>query len=163
MKRLGAILFLTGFLLVPARAQEAGSPEALRAAQELATMLTSDSLAQMSRTLTAQMWPHIEGQFGGKVDATTLGEMRTEFENSLASVSSEAMKDAPAIYARHFSAQELHDLLTFCRSPSGQKALKTMPTVMADVSQQMMPRMQTFQRELNARLEAVLHKHGYKN
>ena len=109
------------------------------------------------------MWPRIEGQFGGKVDGATLAEMRSEFERTLASFTAEMMKDAPAIYAKHFSAPELRDLLAFYKSPTGKKALQIMPTVMADVTTQMMPRMDAFQRDLNTRLEAVMQKHGYKN
>ena len=163
MKRLCGIILVFGCLLVPVRAQETGSPEALRAAQDLAAIITGDSLVQMSRTLTAQMWPQIEAHFAGKVDGATLAEVRGEFETTLASFTAEAMKDAPAIYAKYFNAQELRELLAFYHSPIGKKALQTMPTVMADVSTQMMPRMQNFQRNLNAKIEAVMQKHGYKN
>ncbi len=163
MKRLLGIVLLCGCLAAPVRAQDAGSPEALRAAQELAAIITGDTISQLSRTLTAQLWPRIEGQFGGKVDGATLAEMRSEFERTLASFTAEMMKDAPAIYAKHFSAPELRDLLAFYKSPTGKKALQIMPTVMADVTTQMMPRMDAFQRDLNTRLEAVMQKHGYKN
>ncbi len=163
MKRLLGIVLLCGCLAAPVRAQDAGSPEALRAAQELAAIITGDTIAQMSSALTAQLWPRIESQFGAKVDAATLAELRSEFERTLASSTAEMMKDAPAIYAKHFSAQELGDLLAFYKSPTGKKALQIMPTVMADVTTQMMPRMDTFQHDLNTRLEAVLQKHGYKN
>ena len=147
----------------PVRAQDAGSPEALRAAQELAAIITGDTIAQMSSALTAQLWPRIESQFGAKVDGATLAELRSEFEHTLAASTAEMMKDAPAIYARHFSAQELRDLLAFYKSPTGKKALHIMPTVMADVTAQMMPRMDAFQHDLNTRVEAVMQKHGYKN
>jgi len=163
MKRLLAFVLLCTCLAMPARAQQAGSPEALRAAQELATIITGDTITQLSKTLTAQIWPRIEGQFGSKVDAATLAELRTEFEATLAKFTAEMMKDAPAVYAKHFTAQELGDLLAFYRSPTGKKALQTMPTVMADVATHMMPRMDAFQRDLNARVEAVMQKHGYKN
>jgi len=163
MKRLLPIVLLCGCLAVPARAQDAGSPQALQAAQELAAIITGDTIAQMSSGLTAQLWPRIESQFGSKVDAATLADLRAEFERTLAASTAEMMKDAPAIYARHFSAPELHDLLAFYQSPTGKKALQVMPTVMADVTAQMMPRMETFERNLDAKLEAVLLKHGYKN
>ncbi|MGH6727289.1 MAG: DUF2059 domain-containing protein [Pseudolabrys sp.] len=163
MTRLLRIVLLCGCLAVPARAQDAGSPQALQAAQELASIITGDTIVQMSSALTAQLWPRIESQFGSKVDAATMADLRTEFERTLASSTAEMMKDAPAIYARHFSAQELHDLLTFYKSPTGKKALQVMPTVMADVTTQMMPRMEAFEQKLNTRLEAVMQKHGYKN
>jgi uncharacterized protein len=163
MKRLCGIFLVVGCLLAPVRAQDAGSPEVLRAAQELAAIITGDTISQMSSTLTAQLWPRIESQFSGKVDDATLADLRSEFERALALSTAEMMKDAPAIYARHFNAQELRDLLAFYKSPTGKKALQTMPTVMADVTTQMMPRMEVFQRDLSARIEAVMQKHGYKN
>jgi hypothetical protein len=38
-----------------------------------------------------------------------------------------------------------------------------MPKVMGEVMAQLGPRVQAFQQELNARLLAILEKHGYKN
>ena len=163
MTRLLGIVLLCGCLAVPVRAQDTGSPEALRAAQELAAIITGDTISQLSRTLTAQLWPRIEGQFGGKVDGATLAELRTEFERTLAAFTAEMMKDAPAIYAKHFSAQELRDMIAFYKSPTGVKALREMPKVMADVSTQMAPRVQAMQAGLSARMRAIMEKHGYKN
>jgi hypothetical protein len=163
MKRLAGIVLLCGCLAAPVRAQDAGLPEALHAAQELAAIITGDTISQLSGNVTAQFWPRIGGQFGGKVDGATLADMRTEFERTLVSFTAEMLKDAPAIYAKHFSAQELRDLLAFYKSPTGRKALQIMPTVTADVTKQMLPRMDTFQHDLNTRLEAVMQKHGYKN
>jgi uncharacterized protein len=163
MKRLLATVLLCGCLASPAWAQDAGSAEAMRAAQELAAIITGDTISQMSKSVTAQLWPRIEEQFAGKVDAATLAELRTEFENALSSFTTDMMKDAPAIYARHFNVQELRDLLAFYKSPIGKKALQTMPLVMADVTGLMMPRMDAFQRDLGARVQAVMQRHGYKN
>ena len=117
MKRLLAAILLAGALAAPVRAQDAGSPEALRAAQELAAIMTGDTIGQMSRALTAQIWPSIEGQFKSKVDAATLAELRTVFEETLASFTGEVMKDAPAVYARNFTAQELRDHDVFSDEP----------------------------------------------
>ena len=163
MKRLLATVLLCGCLAAPAWAQDAGSPEAMRAAQELAAIITGDSISQMSKSVTAQLWPRIEEQFAGKADAATLAELRSEFENALSSFTTDMMKDAPAIYAKHFNVQELRDLLAFYKSPIGKKALQTMPLVIADVTGLMMPRMEGFQRDLAARIQAVMQRHGYKN
>ena len=168
MKHLLAMCLLAANLLaaslaaVPARAQDTPSPEALRAAQDLAAIMNRDTVAQMTGALTNQMWPHVESQFAGKVDAATLAELRTEFETTLMSFTAEMVKDSPAIYARYFKVQELSELIAFYKSPTGAKSLQIMPRVMADVASQMGPRVQNFQRDLNARVEAVMQKHGYK-
>jgi len=67
----------------------------------------------------------------------------------------------PAVYARHFSAQELHDMIAFYKSPTGARSLKEMPAVLVDVSQEIAPRMQSMQTDLNARIDAIMRTHGY--
>ena len=73
----------------------------------------------------------------------------------------EVMRDTPNVYARHFTAQELRDMLAFYKSTVGQKALKTMPIVMAEVGERFKPRVQAVQADLNAKMETTLRKHGY--
>ena len=163
MKRLLGIVLLCGCLTVPAPAQDAGSAEALRAAQELAALVSGDTIAQMSAAMTAQIWPSIANSLAAKVDTATMTELRGEFEHSVAAFAGETMKYSPAVYARNFSAQELREIVAFYRTPTGAKALHVMPKVMGDVMAEMMPHMDGFQRDLNARLEAVMQKHGYKN
>jgi hypothetical protein len=161
MKRFLACALLTLALAAPLRAQTPPSPDALAAATELAALMSGDTVSQMSAALTAQIWPNIERQLGPKVDAATLTELRGEFEQSLAKFTTEVMHDSPAVYARHFTAEELRAMLAFYKSPVGQKALHTMPAVMAELGQQMAPRMQAFQEDLHAKMEATLKKHGY--
>jgi hypothetical protein len=146
-----------------AQAQTAPSPEAVKMAQELAMLMTGDTVKQTSRALTAQIWPVIENRFSQKVDAPTLADLKKEFERSLSEFSAEAIKDAPEVYARYFSVKELRDMLAFYHSPTGAKALKVMPMVLSDVSARIAPRMQSFQQVLNERISMVMKKHGYAN
>jgi hypothetical protein len=162
MKRLLIAVLVAAALAAPAYAQSPSpTPEALKAAQELASLMSGDTVGQMSAAMTAQIWPAIERQLGPKVDAATLTELRGEFEQSLAAFSKAAMTDAPPVYARHFTADELKALLAFYRSPVGAKALQTMPAVMAELGQEMAPRIQAFEAELHGKMEATLKKHGY--
>ena len=162
MNRLVLSVLLAAALAAPVFAQApAPSPDALAAAKELATMMGGDTVGQMSAALTAQIWPNIEQQLGPKVDAATLTELRSQFEASLSNFTKEVMADSPAVYARHFTVEELRAMLAFYKSPVGQKALHTMPAVMTELGQQMAPRMQAFQTELHTKMEATLKKHGY--
>lgn len=145
-----------------ARAQGTDSPEALAAAQQLAGIMSQDTITQLSQAMTGQIWPKLQAEFGPKVDQATLADLRTEFENALSRFVNDAMRDAPAIYARYFTAQELQDLAGFYQTPTGQKALRTMPKVMADSFGAMLPKMQSFQGEVQAAMAAVLKKHGYQ-
>jgi hypothetical protein len=162
MTRLMGLLLLALSLALPARAQEP-PPETLAAARDLSAIMTGDTITQMTAAMANQIWPTIEQRLGAKVDAATLAEIRTEFESSLKAFTGEVMKDAPDVYARHFSAQELRDMVAFYRSPTGLKALHEMPKVMADVGGRMAPRMQALQTDLDQRMHAILLKHGYKN
>ena len=162
MTRLLGLLLLALSVALPARAQEP-SPETMTAARDLSAIMTGDTITQLTAAMANQIWPTIEQQLSAKVDAATLAEIRTEFEGSLKAFTAEVMKDAPDVYAHHFSAQELRDMVAFYKSPTGSKALHEMPKVMADVGGRMAPRMQTLQTDLDQRMRAILQKHGYKN
>jgi uncharacterized protein len=142
-------------------AQAPGSPEALRAAQDLVNILSGDMIGQMSRAMTGQIWPKLEADLGPKTNPETMVELRSEFEKALEKFISESMKDAPALYAKHFSAQELRDIAAFYKTPSGAKSLQLMPTVTAEFFGTMMPRMQGFTTEIQATVQRVLQKHGF--
>lgn len=164
MKRLLVLAIVFGFAAAPAvRAEDAPSPEALKAAQELSAMVGGDTVNQMSAAMTAQIWPNIANNLAAKIDAATLAELRAEFERAVAVFANETMKASPPVYARNFTAQELRDIVAFYRTPTGAKALHTMPKVMGEVMAQIGPRAQAFQQELNAKMVAILEKHGYKN
>ena len=163
MQRLFGIVLVLGYLTSPIRAQDAGSPEAMRAANELMQIMSADMMKQMTSAMTAQMWPQLQNQFGGKVDSATLLELRSEYERVLTKFLSESMTDAPSLYARYFSAQELHDIAAFYRTPTGAKSLQLVPKVMAEFTNSLMPRLPAFQRELEGAVEYVVRKHGYKN
>ncbi len=160
VRRVVCSLLLSTALAGTATAQAAPSTDALAAAKELAQILNGESISQMPAAITAQVWGAMEPQLTSRVDAATLGEIRIEFERAGGQLSTEVMQETPAIYARHFNAQELRDMLVFYKSPSGAKALKVMPVVLADISQQIAPRMQRMQSELNTRLEVIMRQHG---
>lgn len=142
-------------------AQSAPPAEAMTAAQELFTLLSPDMMDQLTAGLSQSFWPLIQGQLAGKVDAAAQAQLKVEFEriqrDSLAGV----MKEAPAIYARHFTAPELRELIAFYRTPLGQKTLKTMPQIMNDSVQLIMPRMPEIQARTQTAFEKVLRDRGY--
>ena len=145
---------------VEARAQGPGSPQAQEAAQELLKVISGDMLGQMSRAMTGQAWPQLEAELRSKADPAALTELRGEFEKILERFLTESMKDAPALYAKYFSAQELRDIAAFYKTPSGAKALQLTPLVTAEFFGILMPRMESFQREIVAMTQRVLQKHG---
>jgi uncharacterized protein len=146
-----------------AQAQDAPSPEALAAARDLMAVMSPDMVGQMTRAMTAQVWPNIEQGLGGKIDQATLGELRGEFEHVIEQFATDSLKDAPAIYAKYFSVQELRDIAAFYKTPVGAKSLQTMPQVMSEYFRTVVPRMAELQRDFEGRMRAILQKHGYSN
>lgn len=162
MKRRLAIVLVLACLAVPAAAQEPGSPEALRAASELLSVMSPDMTKQLAGAVTAQMWSRVESEMRNKVDAATLNELRGEYEKALTRFLDDIMKEAPPVYARHFSAPELHDIAAFYRTPTGMKSLRLMPTISAETIALLVPRLPVFQQDVQGIVEAVLQKRGYK-
>jgi fructose-1,6-bisphosphatase II / sedoheptulose-1,7-bisphosphatase len=93
----------------------------------------------------------------------TVRWVRAELERSMTNFVTDAMTSAPAIYARNFTAAELRDMAAFYRTPTGVKALQQLPSVTAEVTGLIMPRLPVFQQELAAGIQGILSKHGYKN
>jgi hypothetical protein len=147
-------------IVVTARAQ-AGQSEALQVANELFGLLSKDMLADLTSSMTAQMWPMVERQMRPGLDQQTLAELRSEFERIQKASLAEVMQGAAPIYARHFTAGELRDLINFYNSPTGQKALKELPQVMSEILNGMMPRMQQLQIQANESLAKILRERGY--
>jgi uncharacterized protein len=163
--RVAALLLVVPTLWVaPLRAQAAGTSDALQAANELFSVLSGDLVKQMVDQVTAQVWPPLERQLRAKSPALaddTLAALRLEFERIQNSNLADLFKEAPAIYARHFTAAELRDLTAFYRTPTGQKALRVLPQVMGEVLATIMPRLQQVQAQTLEAFKRVLRERGY--
>lgn len=148
---------------VSSHAQNAPSPEALRAAQELVAITSADSTAGMVANLTAQIWPSAEAALREQypnIDAATTEELRKEFERIVVASVNDVMKDAPAIYVRHLTAQEMRDAIAFYKTPSGAKTLRVMPQLTAEIAAAIDPRTQGLQERINLAFLNILQKRG---
>ena len=160
--RIVAVLLLIAGAGEPVRADDAPSPEALAAANELFAILSADMMKQLTGQMTSVFWPVVEQKArADKIDDATIAELRGEFERIQISFVADAMKDAPPIYARHFSVAELRDLIAFYRTPTGAKALREMPQVTGEFATQLVPRMQDLQKQITEAFNRVLQEHGY--
>jgi hypothetical protein len=158
--RIAILLVALTFGIGAARAQDA---EALQAANELASIISADAVNQISRELAAGFWPNVENSLKSKVDDATLSELRADFDHRLVQFGAEAMKDAPATYAKYFTAQELRDITAFYRTPTGAKALQTMPKVMFEYLAGVRPKVQEFQQGVRTGVQEIMQRHGYRN
>jgi uncharacterized protein len=157
-----AAVVLLGVAEQRASADAAPSPEAVSAASELLAILSPDMRSQLAGQITNAFWPVVEQSArADKIDDATIAELRKEFDRLQLAFLTEAMKEAPTIYARHFSISELKELTAFYRTPTGAKALHEMPQVMGEFTTLVGPRLQDLQRQTMEAFATVLRAHGY--
>jgi uncharacterized protein len=144
-------------------AQGAPTPDALQAANELMAVMSKETVRQMVAGVTSQVWPSIERAIRnkrGNIEQTALSELRAEFESIQMQYMVSVMADAPPIYARHFTAQELRDMIAFHRTPTGQKSMQLMPQVMSEVFAMVAPKMQGLQAQVMDAFTRALRQRG---
>ena len=149
--------------LQPVAAQNAATPEALQAARDLVAVLNEETLRQMVGRMTEQFWPVVERGLRTKqpkISDGVVAELRGEFERIQLDYLSGVMADAPVIYARHFSAAELRELLAFYRTPVGEKALRELPQITAEAIALVMPRLQQVTTQTMDAFTKVLRQRG---
>jgi hypothetical protein len=144
------------------RADDTPSPEALQAANDLFSILSTDMVTQLTAQMTKMIWPMLEQQArSDKIDDATIAELRQQFTQSQTQNIADIVKDAAPIYARHFTVDELHQLTAFYRSPVGVKAMHELPQVMGEFVAAITPRIQTLQSQAVEGFNKILRDHGY--
>ena len=160
--RLFAILLLVAAAAERTPADEAPSAETLQAANQLLSIMSPDLVHQVVTQTTNVVWPVLAQKLRAQnIDDATLTELRNEFERTMGEDYADLMKDAPAVYARHFTADELHQLIAFYQSPVDAKALRELPNVMSEFFATIAPRMQAAQQRSIIRFNDILRQHGY--
>jgi hypothetical protein len=147
----------------PAQPPAQPSPEAIAAARELMSLTTETMLGDLVKAVTAQTWPPIEQMLRTRfnVDDNAIAELRREFERLQMAEIGQILQEAPAIYARYFTVDELKGIIAFYRTPVGMKTLKVMPQAMGEFTQLMVPRLQIIQQKVQAAFEQILKARGY--
>jgi hypothetical protein len=137
-------------------------PEALKAARELSAIVSKDTLVQVCAQMSSVVWPDVERKLSAKqtISAEQATSLRAEFERIQVDFMSRLMDDAPAIYARHFSASELRELIAFYRTPIGKKAISVLPQVTSEIMALIMPQLPKVQSEVMKSFGKILRKRG---
>jgi hypothetical protein len=146
-----------------AMAQGEAQSDTLKAANELLAVMSKDTVRQMVTGMTAQVWPAIEQALRAKrsnIDQATLTELRSEYERIQMQHMAGVMAEAPALYARYFSAEELRDMLAFYKTPTGLKSLQVMPQLTTEVFKMVMSKMQGLQVQIMDAFNAALRQRG---
>jgi hypothetical protein len=146
---------------LPAAAQQPkpASPAAIAAAKEILALKNAN-------TMYAQAVPNIVQQTKGQLMQSNLNyqkdlnEVAVIVAQKLAGKEKEIGDGMAAIYANEFTEQELKDLVTFYKSPLGQKLLSTEPRAIQGSMAFMNQWAQQFAEMVNGEFRAEMRKRG---
>jgi hypothetical protein len=171
MKSLSRILSAAGFAValalaaVPAGAQPAPPPlkpasaAAIVAAKQILTMKNASAMY-------ANAVPNIVAQTKNALEKSNLNyqkdlnEVAVIIAKNLAGRENEITDGMAQIYANEFTEQELIDLVTFYKSPLGQKLLSTEPKAIQLSMSYMNRWAEAFAAVVNAQFRDEMHKRG---
>jgi hypothetical protein len=160
--RILAVVLLIASAAERAQADDAPSAEALQAANELMSIMSPDMVNQLIGQMLATFWPPVEQRArADNIDAATVADLRQEVERITHNYVDAVMKDIPPIYAKHFTAPELHDMVAFYHTPTGAKSLRELPKVMGEFSAQMLPHLQDLKVQIGDAAGKIMRQHGY--
>jgi hypothetical protein len=145
-------------------AQNPPSPDALQAAKELVSVISAVLLKDLTTRRAAEAWPQVEAALraaNSNIDPATLAELRLEFDRVQTYYFIQVTNDAPAIYARYFTAQEMRAITAFYQTPVGSKTLAVMPQAMNEFFAALGPRLQESAVQIQRSFAEILKKKGY--
>jgi hypothetical protein len=168
MKYLSSLVFAAGLGLaltaLPASAQQAPPPKppsatAISSAKEILTMKNAN--AMYSGAVTSMVQRVKETLVSRNLNyQKDLDEVSLVIARSQAGRSNEIGETMAKIYATDFTEQELKEIVTFYKSPVGQKLLVQEPKSILASSQFMQDWASRFAEEVNQMFRAEMHKRG---
>jgi cytochrome c553 len=129
--------------VVPAMAAENPSPEALAVARELFAVTFERAGTEINARAVEHAWPGLEKALRASnpsLDAAAAAELRREFERIRLQKMRELV-DAPSIYARHLSQDDMQTIMAFYRTPAGTKLMKEAPAIVGEIFAIALPNM----------------------
>ena len=169
LRSLPAAAFAMALVLIvaPAIAQQAppaapgkpGSPAALAAAKEILSMKSASAMyanavpGLVERTKTTLLQSNLNLQ-------KDLNEVAIIVAKNLAGREKEIGEGMAQVYANEFTEQELKDLVTFYKSPLGQKLLSSEPRAIQFSMAYMNQWAQQFAETINGQFRAEMKKRG---
>jgi hypothetical protein len=143
----------------PAPTLKEGSPAAIAAAREILTMKNASAMYANAvpnivlQTKEALLQSNLNYQ-------KDLNEVAAIVAQNLAGREKEIGEGMARVYANEFTEQELKDLVTFYKSPLGQKLLVTEPRAIQFSMSYMNQWAQAFSETVNAQFRAEMRKRG---
>ena len=143
----------------PAPALKQASPAALAAAKEILAMKNAGAMyaSAVPNIVDQTKVALIQSNLNYQKD---LNEVAVIVAKNLAGKEQEIGEGMAKIYANEFTEQELKDLVTFYKSPLGQKLLATEPRAIQFSMSYMNQWAQAFSQEVNTAFRAEMRKRG---
>jgi len=119
-------------------AEHSAAPTAdtLAVARDLFAVTFERAGAQLNAQAVEHTWPSLENALRARnplLDATTLGELRRDFERIRLEKLHALLRDAPVIYARYLTPDEMSEIAAFYRSPTGTRLMQVVPSVVGEI------------------------------
>src|SRR5262245_58539772 len=143
---------------------ETAPDDTLEAARDLFAVTFDRAGAQLNAQAVEHTWPSLENALRAKnplLDAKTLGELRGEFERIRLEKLQKLLKDVPAIYARHLTPQEMREIATFYRSPTGTRLMQVVPNVVGEIMAVALPGMPGVINDTHEEFLVLARERGY--
>jgi hypothetical protein len=145
----------------PARADDA---ETMAVARELFAVTFDRAGLEINTQAVAHTWPSLENALRAKnpdLDAAKSAELQQQFTRIRMEKMRALMKDAPAIYARHFSVDEMRQIIAFYRTPAGAHLIQAAPSIVGEIFAIALPAMPTIVAETYEDFLKVARARGY--
>jgi uncharacterized protein len=164
------ILLVAGVFFADAKSQTAVAPEKQAAIRQLVALVNADNKVEdIMAVVTLQMEVSQRATFKALLDERTdlTAAERKAIEDSFASDREVSLKRfqekftqklnfsalideiSAAVYDKHFTLEEIRDLIAFYKTPTGKKALRLMAPIMNDT-------MQAFNEKLAPKLPVII-------
>jgi uncharacterized protein len=126
--------FLAGPVLAPALAEEAIPAAKLAQAEELIRISGADAIMGSADAMSDMMVEQVQKNVPG-IDSEAVETLKKIVHEEYAKSAPQMLEDAGRIYARHFSAAELNDMIAFYKTPTGKRMVAETPILMRESAQ----------------------------
>ncbi|MCW5698099.1 MAG: DUF2059 domain-containing protein [Bauldia sp.] len=157
--RLVAIAAGLAVAALPARAQDDAAT--LAAAEDLFDLIGETMIDQLVALAVEQTWPVFESGLPPEIDAETSRLLRKELSAGLREYALQSLAAGPAIYARHFTEEDLRGLIAFYGTPLGMRLLETQAEISLAISELILTTVEAAAEDLIRRLGTILGERGY--
>src|SRR4051812_15174887 len=130
----------------------AASPETLAVASELFYITFDRAGTELNAQAVDLAWPGIENALRARnpgLDADKLAGLRRDFERIRLQKLRDLMKDAPAVYARYLSQEDMAEIIRFYRTPAGTRLMQAAPGILAEIFAIALPAMPALMNDTN--------------